>query len=429
MKTKVTLRDGRTFNLCKRKKGPASPYYIRLTVSGKRTWHSLGTANVQEAARRGAEELKASTAGSDRWAEYRAAVAQRATLTVRSLAGPYLEAGCPDRDGQPRTGRSLTNVSVFLRKALPWWGSRSVAGLKPADVALYADFRHRAPRACQLEVNALNNVFRWAIRRGKLHANPLAGAPRIPRKVRHCCHDMPESDEELHRLCRYLLSRRRSAPFGAALMFQALTGLRPGEVGALRWDAVGRGPGARSVTTVEGQRVEWMHVKRCKGGINPAIRMRPLLDAFLRAWRGYTAAHWPANPWMFPHPQAHRLCPAIKEGNSQASRLSRWLNHAVRELGIPGRRRPHAMRAFYVMVRRSQGVLDALIASELGERSGERLIVSSYGDPETIRGDGRLDWLPQYGEPAWTVLASDALATPTTLISGDPFPQQQWLAF
>jgi hypothetical protein len=40
----------------------------------------------------------------------------------------------------------------------------------------------------------------------------------------------------------------------------------------------------------------------------------------------------------------------------------------------------HGMRAYYVTVRRSQGIKDGQIAAEIGDKSGVALIVSTYGD-------------------------------------------------
>lgn len=50
------------------------------------------------------------------------------------------------------------------------------------------------------------------------------------------------------------------------------------------------------------------------------------------------------------------------------------------------------------------------IAAELGQRSGAGLVASTYGDPQNIVGDHRLDWLPAEGKgiPAWELLRRDA---------------------
>ena len=67
----------------------------------------------------------------------------------------------------------------------------------------------------------------------------------------------------------------------------------------------------------------------------------------------------------------------------------------------------HGMRAFYVLVRRSWGIQDGVIAVELGIGSGPELIARTYGAvPANWRNGGgpRLSWLPT-GEPAWAKLA------------------------
>jgi len=62
------------------------------------------------------------------------------------------------------------------------------------------------------------------------------------------------------------------------------------------------------------------------------------------------------------------------------------------------------MRAFYVLVRRSWGIDDQVIAVELGQGSGAGLIATTYGDvPANWRnGDGpKLNWLPDPAQYAW----------------------------
>jgi hypothetical protein len=62
------------------------------------------------------------------------------------------------------------------------------------------------------------------------------------------------------------------------------------------------------------------------------------------------------------------------------------------------------LRAYYVTVRRSQGVGDGQIADEIGDSSGAATVVQSYGGiPPNWRGAAGLTWMPK-GEPAWKAL-------------------------
>lgn len=385
-----------------------------VSPSGKRGWHSLHTSNEKDAIRRAKDLLDTAATGPEAWTTHAEINHRRAGLTFAPLVAEYLAAGCPRlraRTLEPRTGRSLADERRNLDTALAWWGQRTVAACGPRMIDDYAAARAAAPRAAELELNALSNALKYAVRRERIPGNPLAGrgAIRPAGSIVHCHAEAPASTEELHALCRVLLADPRTSPYGAQLMFQALTGLRPGEPGHLRWDAPPGQPGSRSTLTADGQTFDVLHVHREKHGINPAVRIHPALDDFLRVWRQHVGA---TSPFYFPHPRNPDL-PAVPAGNAQGSFLDKALKRAAATIGVAGNRRPHAMRAFYVRVRRSMGALDSTIASELGERTGERLIVSTYGDPAGLRGDGKFTWLPATGAPAWSILEA---AQPSNVI-------------
>lgn len=66
-------------------------------------------------------------------------------------------------------------------------------------------------------------------------------------------------------------------------------------------------------------------------------------------------------------------------------------------------RTSHDLRAFYVTVRRSQGIPDAQIAAEIGDRMGAAIIASTYGAiPPNWRGGPQIDFLPTKQEKAWS---------------------------
>jgi integrase len=141
-------------------------------------------------------------------------------------------------------------------------------------------------------------------------------------------------------------------------------------------------------------------VQRAKSGRNPGIVIHPALRDFLDHWRRWTEAHRPGHPYYFPGAKpdtAHRL-----------DQLGRDMQDAAQALGLP-KRTSHGLRAYYVSARRSQGADDLTIAAELGQRSGAALVASTYGDPQNIQGDHRLDWLPEDGAaPAWKLLETIA---------------------
>lgn len=425
------LRAGRSYQLVKHPRftgaaesaAAASPWGIRMVApTGKRGWHSLHTTDAREAIRRAKDLLDTAAAGPDAWTTHAEINQRRAGLTVAPLVSEYLAAGCPRlraRTPEPRTGRSLVDERRNLDTASAWWGSRAVSAIGQRLIDDYAAYRAAAPRAAELELNALSNALKYAVRRERISTNPLdgRGSIRPAGSIVHCHQEAPASTDELHAICRVLLADPARASYGAALLWSAFTGLRPGEIGYLRRDAAPGQPGARSTLTADGQTSEIMHVHREKRGINPAVRLHPAAQDFLRTWQRHLASAGTGStpvpsPYWFPHPlDATR--PAIPAGNAQACALDKYLKAAAKAVGVVANRRPHAMRAFYVRVRRSLGALDSTIASELGERTGERLIVSTYGDPAGLRGDGQFTWLPATGSPCWEVLSK---STPENII-------------
>jgi integrase len=235
---------------------------------------------------------------------------------------------------------------------------------------------------------------------------------------------MPADADELHRILGLLIStptpggegleRQSQTVAGAQLCFQALTGLRSGEPGFLRWDARRKDSANEPGYRYTGRQHEHLAVKRLKGGKNPAVEIHPALHAFLAAWTPYARATWPASPWMFPDPTDHSR-PLIDPEDGRR-RLNQALTRAATALGLP-ERHPHSMRAFYVRVRRSQGIRDAVIAEELGQGSGPRQIEQSYGAPDDCYDDGLHDWQPTAAvRPCWELLTTPQ----TNLISLTP---------
>ena len=393
----------------------ATPWYLRVkAANGRWPYHSLGTSDLKAAVKAARTELKEHAAGPDRYEQFRQAVELRSSLTIGRVAEAYAQAGYPSlrrRQMTPRKARNLVDETANLDRALKFWRGRSVTTITQGVIDEYADTRSGAPRRCELELVALSNACKFAMRKDMLPTNPFAGRGNIRTSIVHCASEMPLSDEELHQLCAHLMANPDTVSYGAQLMFQALTGLRPGEPGILRWDAKGEQPGARATCKIEGETFEIMHIVRLKRGINPAIRIRPALAEFLTYWQAYVANRWPGAVHLFPDP-AHPDRPVAEFGNARKSHLDQHLKAAAAAIGITTNRRPHAMRAFYVRVRRSQGVLDSTIASELGERTGERVVVENYGESAGIRGDGRFDWLPEGVKPCWQGLTIAGNITP-----------------
>jgi integrase len=388
----------------------AQPWYLRYRdpVTRRPTWKSLDTPDTTLAVARARAHLTAAAAGGDAWRQLAAATRLRSSLTLGTLAAEWLEAGCPDPLGRPRSGAHLRAADDALRLSLPWWSARIAAAVRQPDLLEYATWRRQrarhgpGDRSVDLELLTLSQLCAWAVARGQLERNPFLGRPRFcdPRAVAHTWKYQPASDEELHALVRWLWGRGLEVS-AAQCLCEALTGLRSHEALELRWDAAPGRPGHIS-TLLDGRRI--LHVARAKNGTNPAIPMHPALEDFVAAWRRHTGA---APEQWFPRPTL--------EPRTARTRLSRHLQQAAQALGLP-ERTSHGLRAFFVSVQRSMGVPDSTIADLLGHRSGVDLIKRVYGEPGAVFGTGRLDWIPAPPEePAWTLMGSSAAARVVSL--------------
>ena len=130
--------------------------------------------------------------------------------------------------------------------------------------------------------------------------------------------------------------------------------------------------------------------------INPYVGVHPGLQGLLQAHAAWKAARYPDRPEFFP---SH--CGGVVDKGALA--------HVLRRISKHGKTiKSHRMRAFYVLVRRSQGATDEQIAFEIGHSSNGACIRSTYGGvPESWRNGGgpNLSWLSK-SKPAWSELSA-----------------------
>lgn len=403
-------------------------WWFKFKPPGQPLVTGYGFATQDEAAAAEAAARKAARAG--KLDALRAILRPAVVPTVAQLAADWSAAGYAQADRSPRDPAAQTTQANFLGTALEWWGEKRSDHITAVTLGDYAEARRRTVRAgctgnrmIDVELTVLSNLFQWAVATGRVAKNPFSGRPRFQRasEIDHAANHQPASDEELHQLCGWLMSGSLSASggegrgevascvvHGAQFLFQAFTGLRPGEPGFCRWDATytaGRyQPGHRRTALYDGTEREILAVTRLKRGQNPTVIIHPALATFLDHWRRYCAIHWPASPWYFPNPN----CPAKPlvlpglGGHIQNDALQRAADHFK-----VGTRTAHAMRAYFVRVLRSQGTLDDTIAARLGQTGGARLIESVYGKADDAFGDGRFDFMPTETSdirPAWETL-------------------------
>lgn len=379
-------RDSRTGN-----------FYERPKIRGRRTWRKLD-GHTLKLARESLAQRRADTTRS-KLGLARSPYAPK-PATVSDLIDLYEAAECPDRTGQPRQESELKRESYRLNMLRPFW--EKLTEIHPQeDCRRYFAWRQKrrerkahGGRAVDLELNTLANVMAHAVSAGRLLVNPLAERPRfrVLRSIRHCRESAPESASELAELARHLFGNPRSETLGWQLLLEAFTGCRTSEVLRLRWDAENEQPGR-----IEG---DWLWLARSKNGVNPFAMIHPALReclAALTAWR-QTRRYAKESHWMVPSQK--RLGKPVSGGA---------LTHALAKVGpllLNRKLTSHGLRSYYVTVRRSQGVSDAQIAAEIGDKTGAAIIVTTYGAiPPNWQGRPGIGWLPD-GERPWACIPS-----------------------
>lgn len=377
-------------------------YHERPHLKGKRTYRSLGFGFTKQTSLKLAREeyhrrRAELVAGRNPYEEKKPEPPPVEKSSVSQIILHYRDANCPDRYLKPRTGRTLESEKANCETLLGYWNGQIWDKLTPKSWDDYHAWRVAGvkrgctgDRSVDSEKVTLCNAFKYALRKELVTANPASAFPRYQPQsaVHHCREYQPQNADELHKIAELLFTDPRSEALGWQLLYEANTGLRTVEMLMLREDAK---PGEPGYVAPEGN----LHVVRVKRGINPFVHVHAGLKELMQAHAVWKAIRCPSSPWFFPGRDPSQ---PLEEGA---------LAHALRRLrGKIGKKiTSHGMRAYYVLVRRSQGIPDGVIAVELGQRGGAALILSTYGDiPENWRNGGgpNLKWLPE--KPAWNLL-------------------------
>jgi integrase len=362
-------------------------YFHRPTVNGKRTWKSLETSNLTHA------KAKLKTP---------APAKINPDITAGEVIRRYQADDYPDGNRETRPERMHHLEESNCKVVLPWWDGIKLPDISLATCDRYCDWRVaeiqkvkpkcKGLRAVDLDLNTVSNAFIWAVRVELCRYNPLSERHIycVSKHVKHCRDFMPHSADELHDAGSLLFENIRSFVLGFQYIFEGMSGLRTCEVLRLRTDAAPYEPGW---VTPDGKT---LCVRRGKGqsNVNPFCTIHPGLAAVLDASAKWRAQCAPDSPWYFPSP-ADPSKPLGSESIAHALiRISKKYGRKLRS---------HGARAFYVLVRRSNGASDVTISYELGHTTGGATIKSTYGGvPENwLLGDGpKLAWLPN-GKLAW----------------------------
>jgi len=361
--------------------------------------------------------------------------AHSSVATVDKLAGQYLEAGCPKRDGTPRTGkqlkdelRNVANVRRLLGKVL--WTKLNFEDLEDYHVKRVAEIRTgsradisvpdswQGHRSVEIEERALSSMLRWAVRHSRktgVTSNPIAHDRPLhchPEKVRHCRDSMPPNVDTLNAIANLFFETEQTEVLGWLVFFEAMLGSRSNEIIRLQITADTTVPGH-----IDGDfrtaRLPSLPRERCIGN-SPILQLyesettkgtfqygiiHKALGSMLEAFFAWHQLRYPKSKFYFPAPKP-LLAPAGWTPGSTpiaGDALTRALRWAIKALGLP-RITSHGLRAYFANVLRTHGVPDHEVALLMGHTTRGQLVVDVYG---TIP-KSKLTWLPIKGLPAWS---------------------------
>lgn len=323
-------------------------------------------------------------------------------LALERLAELYIAADCPTRKGEERESTfDHAAESKRINSLAKYFGKFPAHEIRLKHCREYKIWRCRritrenatGHRTVDMDLTTLSNLLHFGVEEGHLEFNPIhAGRGRYQTKSRivSCRDRAPVSGDELHRLAFYFLDhkQRDTQTLGWQLLFEALTGCRTSEILRFRIDAADE----RTAGFTGGQ---YLYLERSKKGVNPYALIHPDLQECLSAHRQWHHEKFSESPWYFPA--------SIRQGKVPVSptALTKALKRAAEFMGIP-HRTSHGLRSYYVTVRRSQGIRDAQIAAEIGDKSGASIIEQTYGAiPENWTGGDHLTFRPKEAAPAW----------------------------
>ena len=149
-----------------------------------------------------------------------------------------------DQAGNRSAGIQRKSIT---KDVLPHWRGRDISTIGRRDcldrIDALVDRGH--PIGARRLHARLHRLFQWALGRGIITVNPLAGVEKAGADVPR---DRTLSDDELAKV--WGAAERLGYPFGTAFQLLILTGTRRDEIGSLRWSERSNGiiklPGART---------------------------------------------------------------------------------------------------------------------------------------------------------------------------------------
>lgn len=209
------------------------------TVDGARKWNHLGDypkTSLSEARAKFRKALDCLKAGIDPGEKKRAENQERRDAwTINKLCDEFLEKHAKVKK-RPRSARE--DELNLARDVRPTWGKKKARDIRRGDVVSLLD--EIVNRGSGVQANrtlaTVRKMFAWGLEREAVELNPAAGiskpAPETPK-------ERALSLEEIKTVWQ-TMDDQTDVPEGVkkALKLVLLTGLRPGEVVAAKWDQI-----------------------------------------------------------------------------------------------------------------------------------------------------------------------------------------------
>ena len=255
---------------------------------------------------------------------------------------------------------------VLDAQILPRWGRFPLSSIRSVEVESWLRSLKRrdgasvSPATGAKIRNVMSAMFSHAIRNGWASSNPITPVRTSAKRMR-----TPDilSPGEFQALLQELPQRER-----AMVLLAGSTGLRRGELIALRWEDIDFGSALINVTHSIWHNVEGP--TKTEASRKPVPVPVPVLSE-LKAWRDRSA--YKANDeFLFPSIQKNGGQPLQPE-----TILNRYIRPALKRLGIEKRIGWHSFRHGLATLLRQQGV-DVKTAQELLRHANSRITVDIY---------------------------------------------------
>jgi integrase len=235
------------------------------------------------------------------------------------------------RYAKPRNRTWQKTASQFKQYVLPYWQHRDISEIRKRDVIVLLDriTDQGATTTANRVLSALSKLFRWALGRDIIEANPVTG---ITKPAKENARDRVLSDLEIPAL--WLATDHLGYPFGTLIKLLLLTGQRLREVSNMKWADVD----LQASTWILGRdetKADRKHLVPLSGMARDLIvslpRMSDTSTSLSDVPSPYvltTNGSRPISGWSKAKERADRLlCSALKIGTAE---LDGWVFHDLR---------------------------------------------------------------------------------------------------